>query len=139
MLHSLKTQPAYVLGRRWDVLAWNQAAVAVFGDYGKLPAEERNIMFLLFGNGDYRKLLLDWEEVARASLAFFRVDSAKYSGDPDFVRLIDVLTRRSRAFRPWWPKHEDSRRLTGLKRIEHPRTRPMDFEPAYLLHKDAAA
>ena len=138
MLHSLKTQPAYVLGRRWDVLVWNQAAVAVFGDYGKLPVEERNIMFLLFANADHRKLLFDWEEVARASLAFFRIDSAKYSGDPDFVRLIDVLTRRSRAFRTWWPKHEVSKRLTGLKRIQHPIAGPMVFEHVSFAHMDGS-
>src|SRR5882672_660204 len=36
MLDSLADQPAYVIGRRWDVLAWNRAAAAVFGDYGAL-------------------------------------------------------------------------------------------------------
>src|SRR3984893_12738946 len=36
MLESLTGQPAYVLGRRWDVLAWNRAAEVLFGDYGKL-------------------------------------------------------------------------------------------------------
>src|SRR5579872_1919297 len=30
MLASLTMQPAYVLGRRWDILAWNPAAAALF-------------------------------------------------------------------------------------------------------------
>jgi transcriptional regulator with XRE-family HTH domain len=33
MLHALTDQPAYILGRRWDVLCWNRAAEVVFGDY----------------------------------------------------------------------------------------------------------
>ena len=138
MLDSLQAQPAYVLGRRWDILAWNQAAVAVFGDFGKLSKEERNVMFMLFANADHRKLLLDWEEVARASLAFFRIDSAKHSGDPEFVSLIDVLTRRSRAFRTWWPKHEVSKRLTGIKRIQHPTAGLMVLEHVAFAHMDGS-
>ena len=33
MLDSLTGQPAFVLGRRWDVLAWNRAAEVVYGPY----------------------------------------------------------------------------------------------------------
>jgi transcriptional regulator with XRE-family HTH domain len=41
MLDSLAGQPAYILGRRWDVLAWNRAAKMLFGDYGELEGDER--------------------------------------------------------------------------------------------------
>ena len=44
MLQSLVLQPAYVVGPRWDVLAWNDAAVAIFGDYGLLEGDARNII-----------------------------------------------------------------------------------------------
>src|SRR5277367_3361361 len=63
MLASLGGQPAYVIGRRWDILAWNRAAAAVFGDYARLEGDERNIMYLLFVDRSHRKLLLDWEEM----------------------------------------------------------------------------
>ena len=29
-------QPAYITGRRWDILAWNAAASDIFGDFGRL-------------------------------------------------------------------------------------------------------
>ena len=35
MLRALADQPAYILGKRWDVLCWNRAAALVFGDYSK--------------------------------------------------------------------------------------------------------
>ena len=69
-------QPAYVFGRRWDILAWNTAAVALFGDYARLEGEERNILSLLFLNQDHRHLLLDWDDIAMSTLAMFRADTA---------------------------------------------------------------
>src|SRR5919109_552367 len=40
--------PAFVLGRRWDVVAWNEAARVVFGDYGQMTSRERNAVWRLF-------------------------------------------------------------------------------------------
>jgi transcriptional regulator with XRE-family HTH domain len=128
MLLSLSMQPAYVIGRRWDVLAWNRAAEALFGDYGRLDGDERNIMHLIFVDRDHRALLVDWEEIAEASLAMFRADTVRCSGDPDFERLIAKLTAKSREFREWWPRHEVLRRLSSQKRIMHPLCGKMAFE-----------
>ncbi|MGP0061894.1 MAG: helix-turn-helix transcriptional regulator [Beijerinckiaceae bacterium] len=128
MLASLVAQPAYVMGRRWDVLAWNRAAEMVFGDYGVLEGDARNIMHLIFTNKSHRRLLVDWEELARAALGLFRADSAKYVGDPAFERLIAELTRQSPEFRQWWPQRDVLRRLSGLKRLKHPTVGTMAFE-----------
>jgi transcriptional regulator with XRE-family HTH domain len=128
MLLSLSMQPAYVIGRRWDVLAWNKAAGALFGDYGRLDGDERNIMHLIFADKDHRALLIDWEEVAMASLAMFRADTVSHSGEPDFKRLIAKLSERSKEFRAWWPCHDVLRRLSSLKRIMHPQCGRMAFE-----------
>ncbi len=91
MLDSLTGQAAFVLGRRWDVLAWNRAADVVFGPYARLEGDERNTLHLVFADPDHRRLLVDWEAVARASLAMFRADCARYAGDRDFERLITRL------------------------------------------------
>ncbi len=128
MLDSLTSQPAYLLGRRWDVLAWNRAADVVFGPYGRLADDERNSLHLLFADPAHRRLLVDWEEMARASLAMFRADWARYAGDPDFERLVDRLTRLSPEFASWWPQREVARPLTGQKRIHHPTAGRMVFE-----------
>jgi transcriptional regulator with XRE-family HTH domain len=128
MLTSLTAQPAYVMGRRWDVLAWNQAAEAVFGDYGALEGDACNIMHLVFANLRHRHMLMDWEQVARAALGLFRADSAKYVGDPAFERLIAELARLSPQFREWWPKRDVLQRLAGVKRLKHPAVGLMAFE-----------
>ncbi|RFB77981.1 helix-turn-helix transcriptional regulator [Methylovirgula sp. 4M-Z18] len=128
MLASLAGQPAHILGRRWDVLAWNRAAEIVFGDYARLDGDARNIMHLVFADPDHRRLLLDWEELATTALASFRADSARYAGDQDFERLIATLMRASPEFRAWWPKHEVARPFSGYKRIRHPLGGEMRFE-----------
>lgn len=127
-LTSLTIQPAYVMGRRWDVLAWNRAAEVVFGDYGALDGDARNIMHLLFTDENHRRLLVDWEGLARVALGRFRAESAKYIGDPDFERLIALLTAASPQFRAWWPERNVTRQLSGIKKVRHPRIGGMTFE-----------
>ena len=127
-LASLSIQPAYVMGRRWDVLAWNPAAAAIFGDYGALQGDARNIMHLLFTDLRHRRLLVDWENLARVALGRFRAESARYIGDPDFERLIALLKQKSAEFRDWWPKHDVLPPLSGHKHIRHPKAGAMSFE-----------
>jgi transcriptional regulator with XRE-family HTH domain len=128
MLDSLTGQPAFVLGRRWDVLAWNRAAEVVYGPYGRLEGDERNMLHMVFADPDHRRLLVDWEAVARSSLAMFRADCARYAGDPDFERLVARLMRLSPEFARWWPRREVARPLAGQKRIDHPTAGRMLFE-----------
>ena len=133
MLESLTRQPAYVLGRRWDVLAWNRAAELLFGDYGKLGGDERNIMHIVFANKAHRRLLIDWHEVASIVLAMFRADSARYAGDSEFERLITGLKRVSPKFRELWTRQDVLRVLSSHKRIRHPVAGRMAFEYTTLL------
>ncbi len=128
MLQSLVLQPAYVVGPRWDVLAWNDAAVVIFGDYGLLEGDARNIIHGVFTDPQRRHLLVDWEQLARATLAAFRAESAKYTGDPDFERLIALMMRSSPEFREWWPQRDVVHLLSGLKHLRHPVAGPMTFE-----------
>jgi transcriptional regulator with XRE-family HTH domain len=128
MLASLTGQPAFVLGRRWDVLAWNRAAVALFGDYAKREGDARNIMYMLFADPAHRQTLVDWEPLARISLAMFRVDASRHAGDPDFERLIGTLKRSSLEFLKWWPQYEVQVLVPGHKRLDHPKAGRMVFE-----------
>lgn len=128
MLKGMTDQPAYVLGRRWDVLAWNEAAAAVFGDFGRLEGDARNIMHMMFANTSHRRLLADWDELAPLSLAMFRADSARYVGDPDFERLITLLKDKSPEFGAWWPRHDVMHQPSTVKRIQHPSAGQLVFE-----------
>jgi transcriptional regulator with XRE-family HTH domain len=120
MLASLRGQPSYVTGRRWDILAWNRAAAAVFGDYARLEGDACNIMHLMFANAAHRAMLADWPALAAVTLAMFRADYAPYRGDAEFERLIATPRAASPELREWWPRQEIAGHLSGHKRIDHP-------------------
>jgi transcriptional regulator with XRE-family HTH domain len=105
MLRGMEPNPAYALDPKWDIVAWNQGAETIFGDLGRMPREERNYMKLIFTAPAFRELFVNWEEVARCSLAHFRSDSAGDVDDPDWLRMVADLKKRSSAFYDWWPQH----------------------------------
>ncbi len=119
-LDALGRNPAYVIGKRWDRLAWNAAACAVFDDFAVLPLRERNVIWALFTNPTRRRLYVNWEQVAQDTLARFRVSYGQYAGDPLFTELVEDLQRASPEFRRWWPRHLVRRDPSGIKLLEHP-------------------
>jgi len=113
--------PAYVTGQRWDVLAWNAAAIELFCDFGALPKAERNILVFVFTDPRARALFADgWPNVARAMLAQFRATHDLWAGDPLFAELVDRLRQSSPAFANWWPDHDIRAPVSGRKTLHHP-------------------
>ena len=106
MLDHNATMPAFVMGRRWDVLAWNHAARAFFFDFEQVPADERNMVWLYFTNSALRSLIVDWPTRARDAVARFRADYGCHAGDSNFVELIERLNSVSPEFAQWWPRHD---------------------------------
>jgi len=105
LLGGLDPNPAYALDSQWNVIAWNKGAEIIFGNLTGVPIEDRNYLRLIFTSQRLRELFVNWEEVARCSLAHFRGDSA---GNVDEVRwelLVSDLKKRSRTFREWWKQH----------------------------------
>ena len=120
--------PVFVIGRRWDVVAWNEAARVVFGDYGQMTTFERNSVWRLFTSPTIRHLLVDWEGHARRVLAQFRSTCGRYPGDPRLTELIQDLMLRSPEFRAWWPDHEVLAATEGYKTVNHPQAGYLMFE-----------
>ncbi|GHO85965.1 helix-turn-helix transcriptional regulator [Dictyobacter formicarum] len=120
--------PAFVTGRRWDVVAWNEAARIVFGDYEQMTSHERNTVWRLFTSPMHRQLLVDWEGHARRLLAQFRATCGRYPADPWLTELIHDLMIASPEFRAWWPDHEVLIASEGHKTFNHPQVGYLVFE-----------
>lgn len=120
--------PAFVSGRRWDVVAWNEAARVVFSDFEQMTSFERNSVWRLFTSPAQRQLLVDWEGHARRVLAQFRATCGRYPGDPRLTELVHDLMLRSPEFRAWWPDHEVLSPEEGCKTLNHPQVGYLMFE-----------
>jgi transcriptional regulator with XRE-family HTH domain len=120
-------QPAYVTGRRWDLLAWNKAAEQIFGfSYG--AEGERNVLLSMLTDARMRKLFgAGWAEEARRMVAQFRATHDVWAGDPAFVALLERL-RGSHEFRRWWKSHDVRPTASGRKSLHHPEKGLLEFE-----------
>lgn len=127
-LDQFGTRPAFVSGRRWDVLAWNDAGCAVFGDYRRATGRERNTIWGIFTNPLARQYIVNWEEDARHLLAQFRNSCGRYPGDVQLTELIHDLQLCSPEFRAWWPDHEVRSGQEGQKTLNHPQAGYLSFE-----------
>jgi transcriptional regulator with XRE-family HTH domain len=137
LIESLGPNPAYVIGRRWDYLAWNRASCALFGDFGRIPSAARNHLWQLFMDPGRRELFTDWERGARLAVAKFRADSARHLGDPSFEELILALRQSSPEFCKAWKRHEVAQQGQGRKQLRHPLVGEMLFEHAAFHPADA--
>lgn len=127
MLDDLNPTPAYVMGRRYDYLAWNQAADCLFDISDASSLYGRNLIWRLFTSPTMREFPM-WEQLARTTLAEFRTASARYPGDRWFEELIEDLKQVSPEFCRWWPLHDVRSALSGHKVIEHPALGHLEFE-----------
>ena len=112
--------PAFVLGRRLDVLAHNRLAGALITEFRELPAPQRNQARFVFFEPHARELYVNWSEVAADTVAMLRLDAGRYPEDEKLSALVGELSIRSQEFRTWWSKHEVERRTTGTKAYHHP-------------------
>ncbi|GAB2735809.1 helix-turn-helix transcriptional regulator [Amycolatopsis magusensis] len=120
LLDALDGEPALILGRRTDVLASNRVAKALFTDFDRLPATQRNYARWMFLDEDARSLFADWPDQARAAVESLRFEAGRDPGDRATAELIAELGERSPEFRRWWEEHRVHQRTHGAKRLRHP-------------------
>jgi transcriptional regulator with XRE-family HTH domain len=96
-------QPAYLTGRRWDILAWNDAAAALLGDFGRIPRPDRNLLVFMFTSAQARRAFgFLWAAEARAMLAQFRAGMDFAANDPALTDLMDRIRASIPEFSAWW-------------------------------------
>jgi transcriptional regulator with XRE-family HTH domain len=121
-------QPAYVTGRRWDLLAWNAAAADLFA-FADLPKPDRNILLFVLADPRARALFGDaWMEEAQRMTAQFRTNHDLWAADPAFVDLHERLRAGCPHFPAWWRAHEVRRAGAGRKVLNHPERGRLTFE-----------
>lgn len=114
-------QPAYITGRRWDLLAWNTAAADLFTDFDRSADFDRNILVYLLLDPAARRLFgPGWEDQARHTVAQFRAMHDLWAPDPAFTGLSERLRRGCLEFATWWSQHDVDGSGAGRKVLHHP-------------------
>ena len=121
-------QPAYICGRRLDILAWNAAADEVFA-FGRLPEVDRNSLISVLTNPAMRRLFgTSWADEAKRLVAQFRTTHDLWAGDPAFVALLERLRQGCPEFSGWWEAHDVRNAGGGEKVLKHPKKGTLRFE-----------
>ena len=105
--------PAFVFGRRMDMLAANRLARALMGDFEALPPRERNLLRFTFLDESARELFTDWEEVARDNVAILRLDAGRHPDDPLLTELVVSSPSRARSSASGGPTTTSANAPTG--------------------------
>lgn len=128
LIASMDPAPAYVLGPRWEFLAWNRAQARLYPAIDGLAEDDRNLLWVIFAEPSARSLVADWEEQAHKILAEFRAGTAELRTDPEVRALVDRLHEASPEFREWWQQVDVAGFETRVRRYHHPWAGELAFE-----------
>nr|WP_133995392.1 helix-turn-helix transcriptional regulator [Streptomyces sp. 846.5] len=120
MLDDMPHTPAFVIGPRTEIAAWNTMGAALITDFAKIPEQQRYYIRLLITDPAMRELYADWEGVTRLSIAQMRMHNANNPGDAKLAELVGELSVQDARFRQWWAAHNVAARGTGTKHLRHP-------------------
>jgi transcriptional regulator with XRE-family HTH domain len=135
LIDQMEFGPAWVLGERWDILAWN-AAASVIHDPSPLQGIERNALYQIFLNPRVRAMLVDWEVHAPQCVAKLRATYASRVDDPWFNELVSLLRTGSVDFERWWNQNDIQVVQEGVKHFEHPEGGRLVFDYTVLEVQD---
>lgn len=125
MIASMGGHPAFIVGRRTDVLASNALARALMTDWPGLPPRERNYTRWVLLDPAARELFVDWRTVAAEVVGTLRLYAGRYPDDARLTELVGELSIKSAEFRGWWNGHRVHERTHGTKRLLHPAVGPI--------------
>ena len=112
--------PASVYDSHFDYLVWNESYVRVRHDPRTLPANRRNMIWMMFTDPGNRARMAGWQSAARAVLSQFRTAYGRRPDDPRFTELITALTQASPQFRDWWAEYPVRYFRPATIAIKHP-------------------
>jgi transcriptional regulator with XRE-family HTH domain len=125
---------ALVRNRRWDYLAANALARAVYADIFDGRLDPPNQVRYVFLDERAQSFFDDWPAVAHDTARILRSEAGRDPHDSGTAALIEELSQISAEFRAVWAQHDVRLPAAGLHRFHHPLVGQLDlvFEAAAL-------
>ncbi|WP_371483272.1 helix-turn-helix domain-containing protein [Kitasatospora sp. NBC_00315] len=105
VLDSWPASPAVLVDRHFDLLGWNSAWSALWGAPEAVPADRRNLMWLMAADRRLRAVLHDWEPLAMNVFQHFRAQAGSALADPRTGEVYRHLDTDAPELRHWWGCH----------------------------------
>jgi transcriptional regulator with XRE-family HTH domain len=128
LVRSLSPLPSMLVNHRFDILAWNPEMAALMVDFGALPDEQRNTVWLCMFHPSLHDFYRDRDRVVRERIADLRAAWAAHPEDTALGELIEELTSHSTEFARLWAKRCVRVNGHGLTPLLHPRIGPLTVE-----------
>lgn len=121
ILETMRPNPAYIVSRSMDLLAWNPAGLALYAGLADWPVKQRNLARYLFLHPAARELFPDWENLVRSCVARLRAEAGTNPDAPDFTGLVGELLLKSPDFVRLWERYDVVGRKKVTKTFHHPK------------------
>ncbi|MFB7655911.1 MULTISPECIES: helix-turn-helix transcriptional regulator [unclassified Streptomyces] len=120
LLETMRPNPAYVISRSMDLLAWNPGGLALYAGLADWPVKQRNLARYLFLHPAAEELFPAWENLVRSCVARLRAEAGTNPDAPDFTNLVGELLLKSPHFAGLWERYEVVGRRKPDKTFRHP-------------------
>jgi transcriptional regulator with XRE-family HTH domain len=124
LLERLPQTAGFVTSAIFEVLAWNDLAAALMGDFAELAPEDRNLARRAFlgatGNDATPHGISDIAGFRHQVVMELRSAVARYPSDPAVTGLVDELRDGSPQFARLWERHDVQPAPTLTKTFRHP-------------------
>lgn len=120
LLDQLEPNPAYLLDRCWNIVAWNAAEARLFPRLLKVTESAPNLLELVFLDEELEGLMADHELERVRLVSQFRSHCAEWPDDPDIGGVIDSLKTSSARFEELWEARDVAPFVSTRRGFNHP-------------------
>jgi transcriptional regulator with XRE-family HTH domain len=120
LLEQLDPNPAYLLDRCWNIVAWNHAEARLFPKLSTITPSPPNLLELVFLDHDLARLMADHDEEQVRLVSQFRLHRSDWPHDPQINGVVSSLQATSPRFANLWEAKDVSPFLTTRRIFNHP-------------------
>jgi hypothetical protein len=128
LLDELDPNPAYLLDRSWNIIAWNRAEADLFPGLLDAINSPPNLLDLVFHKPDLQRLMVDHEQEAVRLVSQLRVHRTDWPDEPELGELVVDLTTTSPRFGQLWAANDVAPFATSRRVFDHPLAGRLEFD-----------
>ncbi|MCS0605822.1 helix-turn-helix transcriptional regulator [Streptomyces sp. LP11] len=129
VLDAITDAPAWMCNGRYDVLATNRLARALYSPVladTRRPANTARFVYL--DPEAARTFFVDYDRIARDVAAKLRMEAGRDPHDEELIALAGELSTHSELFRQRWASQDVRLHRSGVKRVHHPVAGRLDLD-----------